>query len=96
MAQGYEEQMNLIRGELGPGSTDLEEFEGLVPNFASDAQLIYVWILLLMFMLLMMLKVTTTVMFEKIILSSFSWRSACIPPTPADQIDIEIDSRFTL
>ena len=35
MAQVYEEQMNLIRGELGPGSTDLEEFEGLVPNFAS-------------------------------------------------------------
>ena len=28
-------QMTLIRGELGPGSTDLEEFEGLVPNFAS-------------------------------------------------------------
>ena len=54
------------------------------------------WILLLMFMLLMMLKVTTIVMIEKIIVSSFSWRSACIPPTPADQIDIEIDSRFTL
>ena len=50
----------------------------------------------MMLMLMMMLKVTTIVIIEKIILSSFSWRSACIPPTPADQIDIEIDSRFTL
>ena len=30
-------QMTLTRGKLGPGSTDLEEFEGLVPNFASLA-----------------------------------------------------------
>ena len=30
--------MTLTRGKLGPGSTDLEEFEGLVvPNFASLA-----------------------------------------------------------
>ena len=33
--------MTLIRGELGPGSTDLEEFEGLVPNFASFAASLY-------------------------------------------------------
>ena len=41
VAHVYEEQMTLIRGELGPGSTDLEEFEGLVPNFASFAASLY-------------------------------------------------------
>ena len=31
--------MNLIRGELGPGSTDLEEFEGLVLHGMGKKQL---------------------------------------------------------
>ena len=35
VAQVYDEEMTLIRGELGPGSTDLEEFQGFEPNFAS-------------------------------------------------------------
>ena len=78
----YEEELTRIKEQLGEGG-DLEEFTALCPTLSALEPSMY----------------TVQVLGHLCHLHDHdhdhcSWRNACIPPTPATQIEIDLDTRY--